>query len=132
MNGELLHYEHFIRSSQVKTGWFDFTIGPLFNPDDIIIGIMIIGNNINDQKNSASIIQKQSKHLSFISQLQSHQVRQPVATILGLMYLIKEDNYLLKKEYLLGLEEATKKLDEIIRVIVSQSRESGLHAQIPG
>ncbi len=125
LNGELIHYEHFINGAHNKKGWFNFTLTSLYGFEGEAIGLMLVGNNINHQKKDAITIHRQSECLSIIAQLQSHEIRQPVSSILGLMYLIKEeDNYKLKKEYLMGLETATRRLDEIIHIIVNQSRKA--------
>jgi signal transduction histidine kinase len=116
--GEQVEYEHFING-----GWFNFTISALYDPDEKIIGLSIVGNNVNNQKKIAKIIRKQSESLSTIAQFQSHQLRHPVSVILGFVNLIKEEqDDDLKKEYLHALETVTKQLDGIIRAIVNESR----------
>jgi len=119
LKGECVQYEHFIDG-----GWFDFVINALYNSDDEIIGLSIVGNNVNDQKRNAKIIRQQSEYLSNIAWFQSHQLRHPVSSVLALLNLIKEEeDYHLTKEYLQALEVVTKQLDTIINAIVKQSRE---------
>jgi signal transduction histidine kinase len=119
LNGDLVEYEHFING-----GWFNFTIHPLYNCQGIIEGLSLVVNNISNQKKNTKLIRQQSECLSIIAQLQSHQVRHPVSSILSLIKLLKEEeNYHLKKEYLEYLETATQQLDEVIRAIVNQSRQ---------
>jgi hypothetical protein len=122
LTGAIVHFEHFINGQDDKKMWLDFTIYPLLNPLKQATGLMLVGNNINNQKKKEKIIRHQTESLSVIAQLQSHQVRHPVSSILGILSLIKEENFDLKKEYILGLETATKQLDEVIRAIVAQSR----------
>jgi signal transduction histidine kinase len=117
LQGEPVEYEHFING-----GWFNFTISALYNPDDEIAGLSIVGSDINNQKKTERIIRQQSESLSAIAQFQSHQLRHPVSIILGFVNLIKEEDYILKKEYLHAVEKATNQLDEIIRAIVKESR----------
>jgi PAS domain S-box-containing protein len=119
--GEEVEYEHYIHSKNNGSAWFNFCIIPI-NKEEEIIGLTLIGTNINRQKNQEKKIRHQSDTLSVIAQLQSHQVRQPVTSILGLMDLIKAENYAPQKEYLICLEKATKQLDEVIQTIVRQSR----------
>jgi len=119
LKGERVQYEHFIDG-----GWFDFVINALYNSDDEIIGLSIVGSNVNDQKRNAKIIRQQSEYLSNIAWFQSHQLRHPVSSVLALLNLIKEEeDYHLTKEYLQALEVVTKQLDAIINAIVKQSRE---------
>jgi len=117
LQDESVEYEHFI-----KGGWFNFTISALYNPNDEIACLSIVGSNINDQKKTERIIRQQSQSLSAIAQFQSHQLRHPVSVILGFVNLIKEEDYTLRKEYLHAVEKATNQLDEIIRAIVKESR----------
>lgn len=119
--GETVTYEHFIYHKE-KTHWFDFTITSLYDDCGDVIGVMIVGKSIDEIKSKDRIIKNQNESLSIIAQLQSHQVRQPVSSILGLLNLIKEDNMQFNHDYLLALEGATKQLDTVIKVIVSQSR----------
>lgn len=122
VSGTVVHFEHFINNQDDKKMWIDFTIYPLRNHLKKITGLMLVGNNINNQKKREKIIRNQTETLSVIAQLQSHQVRQPVSSILGIINLIKEESFEFKKEYILCLETATKQLDEVIRAIVDQSR----------
>jgi signal transduction histidine kinase len=120
--GETVSYEHYIRSNIGERLWFRFTLTPMVNPLGNIVGLSLVGSNINELKRQEKTIRNQSDTLGIIAQLQSHQVRQPVSSILGLMTLIKEENYAPPKEYFDGLEQATRQLDEVIQAIVTQSR----------
>jgi len=124
LKGEKTKYKHFINRENSGKLWFGFTISPIYNSDKETIGLTITGSNINRQKRQEKTIKHQSDSLSIIAQLQSHQVRHPVTSILGLMSLIKEDNYNPQKEYLINLEQATQQLDQVIKTIVSQSRQT--------
>lgn len=118
LQGKLVEYEHFING-----GWFNFAISALYSFGEIA-GLAIVGNNINTQKKNAKIIRQQSECLSNIAWFQSHQVRRPVASILAIMNLIKEEkDYNQIEQYLQMLETTTQQLDEIIRAIVNKSRE---------
>jgi signal transduction histidine kinase len=119
LKGEVIQYEHFIEGR-----WFDFTITAIYDCNKKIIGLSIVGNDINIQKKNAKIIRQQSEYLSNIAWFQSHQLRHPVSSILALLNLIKEEeDFHLTKEYLHALEIVTKQLDAIINTVVKQSRE---------
>ena len=122
LKGQEVCYEHFVNKKPFENTWFCFTLSPIHSNTAEIIGLIVTGTNINQRKKQEKTIKHQSDSLSVIAQLQSHQVRQPVTSILGLMSLIKEDNYIPQKEYLIGLEKATHQLDEVIQTIVRQSR----------
>jgi tetratricopeptide (TPR) repeat protein len=59
------------------------------------------------------------KALEDIAHIQSHELRKPLASIMGLINLIKAMDYELDKESILKLEEASKQLDERIRSIIN-------------
>ncbi len=73
-----------------------------------------------------SFLQKQKKHsqiLSEIKQIQSHEIRGPIASILGLTALLKEKpaEDFSKSKLLEGIEELALRLDEIVIKITKNS-----------
>ena len=127
LKGCSINYEHFIKTRLEENEWYKFSISPVYDSSKNIIALAHRGTCINEKKLQEKIIKNQSKSLSIIAQFQSHQVRQPVSSILGIMNLIKEENYLPKKEYLVGLENATMQLDIVIQSIVTESRKINCH-----
>ena len=79
--------------------------------------------DVTDRKRNEEEISLQYKKLSEIAFLQSHQVRQPISSILGLinLYNFKKPNDPLNAELLLKIQTVTKQFDEIIRDIVNQT-----------
>ena len=78
-------------------------------------------------KKQQDFLLKQNETLRQIAWQQSHEVRRPVANILGLINLIKMDKASTqeeKEQYLNYLFQATQELDEIIHKIVARSNES--------
>jgi len=74
---------------------------------------------LNDQ---ISDIETQNKLLRNIASVQSHDFRGPVASLLGVMNLIRDDDYTAPKEYLEMMDETIKKLDERIHLIVEYTQ----------
>ena len=66
-------------------------------------------------------VEKQNKVLMDIAFIQSHEFRGPVASILGLMNIIKEEKYKSPKEHLVMMEEAVNMLDEKIHIVVKST-----------
>jgi len=58
--------------------------------------------------------------LENIAYIQAHELRKPVASIMGLINLIKATDYEVDKEAITKLEEASKELDTKIRSIITQ------------
>lgn len=63
-------------------------------------------------------IESQNRALMTIAHVQSHQFRGPLCTIVGLMNIIKEEEYREPKDYLVMMEDAIEKLDEQIHTVV--------------
>jgi len=76
-------------------------------------------SHIMELDRSLKELKKQNKVLREIARIQSHELRQPVASIMGLMMLIKENPYSEEPEYLELLDQSVNQLDERIRKIVS-------------
>ena len=72
---------------------------------------------------SEAKLRRQNQSLRKIAHVQSHDYRGPVASILGLMNIIKEEDYALSKDYLLMIEDAVKNLDDKICTVVRYSEE---------
>jgi len=63
--------------------------------------------------------EQKEKALENIAFIQTHELRKPVASVLGLINVIKASDYELDKESLLKLEEAATELDSKIRDIIA-------------
>lgn len=104
--------------------WWKCIFEPVNDLDGNIIGVSYTACNINDRKLFEQRILDQNKSLLDIAKIQSHEYRGPVATIIGLMNLIKEDGYVASKEYLEMLEVAVNQLDDKIRSVVNSINHS--------
>ncbi|MES2278894.1 MAG: tetratricopeptide repeat protein [Bacteroidota bacterium] len=56
-----------------------------------------------------------------IAYVQSHHVRRPLASIMGLMNIIKANNYEADKEVLQKMDEVANELDERIRAVIKET-----------
>lgn len=89
--------------------------------------ILVILEDITEFKKRQDIILQQNETLRQIAWQQSHEVRRPVANILGLINVIQTDKTLTQKEKeqcLTYLLQATQELDQVIHKIVAQSNEN--------
>ncbi|UTA67095.1 PAS domain S-box protein [Emticicia sp. 21SJ11W-3] len=66
-------------------------------------------------------IEERNKSLLKIAQIQSHEVRHPLTTIMGLVNLIKEGYQTVDKEWIEMIQEATSILDKKISAIVNET-----------
>lgn len=72
-------------------------------------------------------IELQNALLNQIAHIQSHEFRRPVASILGLMNIIKDENYVNARDYLIMMEEAVTELDEKIHLVVRSSESLNIY-----
>lgn len=121
MKGQTVAYEIYLHQEKSTPAWFRFCIVPITSDRGKLLGFMLVGNNISKQKDDEKVIRQQSEILSTIAQLQAHQVRQPLCSIMSLTNLLKED-FKNKRLYIKGLENATTELDTVLRTIVNQVR----------
>lgn len=73
---------------------------------------------INDKMRQ---IDERNSVLMDIAFIQSHEFRGPLTTIMGLMNIIKDEDYQSPREYLLMMEDAVEKLDDKIRMVVKST-----------
>lgn len=99
--------------------WWDCVFTPVRDDTGMIIGVSYVARDINERKLHEEKIIQQNRLLSKIAEIQSHDYRGPVASILGLMNLIEEDGYVASKEYLMMMQSAVEMLDEKIHEVVS-------------
>ncbi|TAH17335.1 MAG: GAF domain-containing protein [Cytophagales bacterium] len=118
-DGEIFEVEEKVVYSPSLSVWFKTEFYPVEENKEII-GVAINITNIDKLKKSQERINTHNELLKKIAFIQSHEVRRPVATILGLINLFdKEDltadfnGVIIEK-----LELATKELDEVIHRIV--------------
>ncbi len=110
---EAFQFEFFSESRQM---WFSVKVYPSSE------GIVVFFQNITENKEHIEEIVQKNKILTEIARLQSHQVRRPVATILGLSQLFDKKQMGDENLELLDmLEKTILELDEIIHKIVHKA-----------
>lgn len=119
------YYKHNINSSQ-EFSWFRIKINSITNDNRKTIGLCIAINDITKRKlyeqerdrMTADLVQR-NKDLEQFAYIVSHNLRSPVANIIGFVNAISEDDYNLtsedKKEVMLGLDNSVQKLDTVIK-----------------
>ncbi len=86
-----------------------------------VTNVLELNLSVKLLKESIQQIEGRNTALKKISQVQSHDIRQPLTSIMGLMNLIRDEGYKTNGEYLQLMETAVNKLDEKICSIVSVS-----------
>ncbi|MDB5123245.1 MAG: sensor histidine kinase [Mucilaginibacter sp.] len=121
--GEKFTIERKVAYQDSEFTWWSYEFSPALSLKGNITGLVFNANDITKRKVYEEKIRSQQKKLEDIAAIQSHEVRGPVCTIMGLMSLIKSENYADEKEYLMLLEITTNMLDKNIRDIVALANE---------
>ena len=118
LNGMPVHIKQQIKWDD-EIIWCHFTYVPARNAQNEIIGVFFNLINVTKRIALKQKVFEQKQALTKIAFIQSHEVRRPVASILGLMNVFKASDYVVSKEELLMMEQAVNELDEKIREIVN-------------
>ncbi|OAQ40738.1 hypothetical protein A5893_07310 [Pedobacter psychrophilus] len=78
-------------------------------------------DHILELNRQLSLSVKKNKTLAQVAWVHSHHLRGPLTSVLGMIDLIKLDNYKFNKEYLSLLEKSANQLDEVINQIITDT-----------
>jgi PAS domain S-box-containing protein len=103
--------------------WVRMDISPVFDEEGRLIKFIGIETDITERKRFEQRLQQQNDQLKEIAWISSHEIRGPVASILGLISLYDHSHpeAPFNKEILQHLEGVTKKLDVVIHRIVNKT-----------
>ncbi|WP_407658925.1 PAS domain-containing protein [Leptospira soteropolitanensis] len=113
-----------IKHSDGSWRWVESTITNLIE-DEAIGGIVDNFHDVTERKTQIDAIQIQNQKLRDIAWTQSHVVRSPLATIMGIIELIRTGSLTKEEEFktLQYLLESANELDKVIGTIVRKSQE---------
>ncbi|RZK15450.1 MAG: hypothetical protein EOO43_15085 [Flavobacterium sp.] len=101
--------------------WRIIRYEPAYNNEGHIFGVSINSTDITAQVEQREIVLSQNESLKEIAWIQSHELRKPVATILGLLDLLRLNGEVEKIEELQIMEKVAIELDQKIKLIVSRT-----------
>jgi PAS domain S-box-containing protein len=120
----MLERERYFEKTQEKI-WILINYFPVYDSQNNILGVALHTVNITNLKQKEAKIRLQNKMLKEIAWQQSHEVRKPVANILGLINILRITNNLAdaneREEYLQHLYQASNELDAVIHKIVEKA-----------
>lgn len=106
-----------------KLIWLFIELQPVLNDEGIIEAVSMNITDITKRKEIEEAIMQQNRQLKKIAWIQSHQIRKPVANILGLIPLFDDENLNEKqKELLHYLRISTAELDNYIKEIINETK----------
>jgi len=102
---------------------FEISFNPIYKTKGDITGIGCFARNITERLNSEKAIVDQNERLRHIASVTSHELRRPVASMLGLINIMDRDNFFNpdNKEIIEHLLTVGKEIDEVIRLIVDKT-----------
>lgn len=109
--------------------WWLIKYEPAFNPDGEIIGVSVNSTDVTARVEHEQTVTEQNEFLREIAFIQSHELRRPVASILGLMDLLKSDERVSGIEELELMERAVAELDEKIHLVVGYATNDHSNAE---
>jgi len=122
--GETIQHERLIQFKGHDAAWAKLSYYPTYDGQGNIIGVSFNSTNITERKQNEQKILEQNEALRKIAYMQSHQLRKPVASILGLMNLLKLEETESNSAVLSMMEQAVLELDDTIHDIVKSTETS--------
>ncbi|MES2456289.1 MAG: GAF domain-containing protein [Bacteroidota bacterium] len=98
--------------------WWVIKYEPAYGPDGEIIGVSVNSSDITSRVIHQEKVSAQNASLNEIAFIQSHELRRPVASILGLLNLLEIDERATAIEEFYLMKKAVEELDEKIRLVV--------------
>ena len=123
LNGITTVREVVLKNDTAKDSWWDITFQPIFDRSNNISGVSFTALNVDQRKKHMAKIVSQKSSLHDIAYIQSHEYRRPVASIMGLMNVIKQDNYEPNKECLVMMGVAVEELDLKLREVINHTHD---------
>lgn len=120
--GKTIKHDLLIRPGTRFECWREIKLVPVKNHHDEIIGVALNSADISKRKQQEKQIHIQNEALTRIAIIQSHELRRPVASLLGFMHLMKIEE--LEFDYFEMMNLTINELDEKIRIIVADSEKT--------
>ncbi len=119
--GKTLRVEETVHSDN-KTEYFEIILNPIRHEDNQIFGVGCFARDITQRKETENKIKEQVEKLEKVAWIQSHEVRKPLANILGLLNLIKKEKDPAQSSELIDhMDASCKELDAVIKKVVETS-----------
>ncbi|MHB8205867.1 PAS domain S-box protein [Mucilaginibacter sp.] len=106
-----------------RSFYYEISFNPIFDTEGKITGMGCFSRNITERINASKSIIDQNERLRNIASLSSHELRRPVATMLGLINIIDRENFNNPEnmEIINHLQVVGNEIDDVIRLIVNKT-----------
>ncbi|MFS2189604.1 GAF domain-containing protein [Mucilaginibacter sp. Mucisp84] len=122
LTGRSIKREWELLSGTPNACWKETSFIPVKNSSGEVIGVAINSTDITTRKRHEEQINIQKEALNRIAIIQSHELRRPVASLLGILDLMRMEN--IDFGYFNIIEHTVNELDEKIRGIVKDSEDT--------
>ena len=119
-----ISHEHLITYPDGEKKWFLRRYYGVFDDNGALSGLVIASINITERKEQELQIQKHAEALKEIAKIQSHEIRRPVANIIGLTDLMDFQQKTIEEndQILQYLRMSAQELDQMISRIVDKTQ----------
>ncbi|MEO8884811.1 MAG: PAS domain S-box protein [Mucilaginibacter sp.] len=103
--------------------YYETHFNPIYTAEGEIIGVGCFSRNITERLKAANSLIEQNNRLKHIATLSSHDLRRPVASMLGLITVLDKDNFSnpANKEIIDHLFTVSTEIDTVIHQIVDRT-----------
>jgi|GEM_PF-5333011 len=121
IQGEVIITEEKIIQLGINPIWIRFNFSPAKDEEGNIIGVSVNAINISLRKEREEEVAHQNSLLKEIAQIQSHEFRGPLSSLMGLINLARYEQGIHMDEYLPLMDKAAQELDKRIHQSVRLS-----------
>jgi PAS domain S-box-containing protein len=122
LTGKTIKHDLLLHAGTPFECWRELKLTPMRNNTGDVIGVSLSSADISKRKQQERHIAVQNEALTRIAILQSHELRRPVASLMGMMSLIKMED--LDFTYYDMMHLTIQELDEKIKLIVADSEKT--------
>jgi PAS domain S-box-containing protein len=122
LKGKTIKHDFLLRAGTPHECWREVKLVPVKNNAGQIVGVALNSSDITKRKKQEKQIAVQNDALTRIAIIQSHELRRPVASLLGIIDLMKLEQ--IDFGYFNMMELTVNELDEKIRIIVKDSEDT--------
>lgn len=103
--------------------YYETHFNPIYNSFNEIIAVGCFSKNITDRLTTEKMLTNQNERLKHIATLSSHDLRRPVASMLGLINIVDKENFSnpANQEIIEHLFTVSTEIDTVIRQIVDKT-----------
>lgn len=127
LEGGISKFEKEVSIPDNQKIWLEFTLYPVYDTKNEMIGVSQLVKDISEYKKSQEDLELQYNKLKKIAWVQSHEVRRPLANLMGLVQVLLAERDCLAEDQVNEFFEAilieSERLDEKIRKITEATEQ---------